>query len=347
LFLYGGAAVDTLTGGAGRDTLDGGDGNDTLAGGANDDIYFVDHPGDIVNETVGGGNFDAVYTRVNYVLKAGSEVELLAATGLALGQAIGLTGNELSQSLVSGSGHDDLNGGGGADFLIANAGNDSLNGGTGIDHMSGGTGDDIYYVDILGDIVIELAGEGTDSVYASATYQLSGGAEVELLATTGLAPGQAITLFGNDFAQSVIGATGNDILYGFGGSDSLVGNEGNDTLDGGAGNDGLRGGAGADIFQFSSVSDSTGAGDNIFDFLTGTDKIDVSAIDANTNVAGNHAFTFIGTNAFSGTAGELRVESSGGLVNVLGDVNGDGAADFVIHLYNTGGATPVASDFVL
>ncbi|HEY5723590.1 MAG TPA: calcium-binding protein [Allosphingosinicella sp.] len=346
-FLYGGAAVDTLTGGAGRDTLDGGTGNDTLAGGANDDIYFVDHPADIVNEAVGGGNFDAVYSRVNYVLRAGSEVELLAATGLGLGQAIALTGNEFSQSLVSGSGNDDLNGGGGADFLTANAGNDRLNGGTGIDQMNGGAGNDIYFVDNLSDTVVELAGGGTDSVYASTTYQLSGGAEVELLATTGLTPGQAITLFGNDFAQSIIGASGDDTLLGFGGNDSLVGNEGADILDGGAGNDGLRGDAGADIFRFVSVSDSTGAGDNIFDFLSGTDKIDLSQIDANTNVDGNHAFTFIGGNAFSGTAAELRVESSGGLVNVYGDVNGDGAADLIIHLYNTGGVMPVAGDFVL
>jgi Ca2+-binding RTX toxin-like protein len=346
-FLYGGAAIDTLTGGLGRDTLDGGAGNDTLAGGGNDDIYFVDHPADVVLEAVGGGGFDAVYTRVNYVLRAGQEIEQLAATGLGLGQAIALTGNEFSQSLISGSGNDDLNGGGGADFLTANAGNDRLNGGTGIDVMTGGAGNDIYFVDNIGDVIVELAGEGSDSVYASATYQLSGGAAVELLATTGLAPGQAITLFGNDFAQSVIGATGDDILYGFGGADSLVGNEGADRLDGGAGDDGLRGDAGADVFQFTSVADSTGAGDNIFDFVSGTDRIDLSLIDANTDVEGNHAFTFIGSSAFSGTAGELRVESSGGLVNVLGDVDGDGSADLIIHLYNTGGATPVATDFVL
>jgi hypothetical protein len=346
-FLYGGASADALTGGAGRDTLDGGGANDTMAGGANDDIYFVDHPADVVLEAVGGGGFDAVHTRVNYGLRAGQEIEQLAATGLGLGQAIALTGNEFSQSLITGSGNDDLNGGGGADFLTSYAGNDRLNGGTGIDVMTGGAGSDIYFVDNIGDVVVELAGEGSDSVYASATYQLSGGAAVELLATTGLAPGQAITLFGNDFAQSVIGATGDDTLFGFGGSDSIVGNEGNDTIDGGAGDDGLRGGAGADIFQFTSVSDSTGAGDNIFDFVSGTDTIDLSLIDANTDVEGNHAFTFIGTNAFSGTAGELRVESSGGLVNVLGDVDGDGVADLIIHLYNTGGVTPVASDFVL
>jgi Ca2+-binding RTX toxin-like protein len=346
-FLYGGAAVDSLTGGAGRDTLDGGAGNDTLAGGQNDDIYFVDHPADVVLEAVGGGGFDAVYTRVNYGLRAGQEVEQLAATGLGLGQAIALTGNEFSQSLISGSGNDDLNGSGGADFLTANAGNDRLNGGTGIDVMNGGLGDDVYFVDNIGDVVVELAGEGSDAVYASATYQLSGGADVELLGTTGLAPGQAITLFGNGFAQSIIGATGGDTLFGFGGNDSLVGNEGDDTLDGGAGDDGLRGGAGADVFQFTAVSDSTGAGDNIFDFLTAVDKIDLSLIDANVNVEGNHAFTYIGSNAFSGTAGELRVESSGGLVNVLGDVDGDGVADLIIHLYNTLGVTPNAGDFVL
>ena len=47
--------------------------------------------------------------------------------------------------------------------------------------------------------------------------------------------------------------------------------------------------------------------------------------------------TLIGTNAFSGLAGQLRLESGGGLLIVLGDVDGDGVADLIIHLYNMAG----------
>ncbi|ACK68554.1 Hemolysin-type calcium-binding region [Gloeothece citriformis PCC 7424] len=106
------------------------------------------------------------------------------------------------------------------------------------------------------------------------------------------------------------GGNGNDSLVGGSGSDSLYGGNGNDTLTGGSGIDRMFGGAGADIFRFSSISDSnTGIGnrDVIEDFTVGIDRIDLSAIDANLDVAGNQAFSFIGTNDFSGAGvGQVR-----------------------------------------
>ena len=77
------------------------------------------------------------------------------------------------------------------------------------------------------------------------------------------------------------------------------------------------------------------------------DQIDLSAIDAETG-PGNQAFTFIGTASFSKTQGELRVEQAGSSAIVMGDVNGDGAADFKIELLNfTDLSTLTASDFRL
>ena len=73
-------------------------------------------------------------------------------------------------------------------------------------------------------------------------------------------------------------------------------------LNGGAGADVLTGGAGADVFRFSALTDSTvavGGRDTIRDFVSG-DKIDLHLIDANASLAGDQAFGFIGTNAFSG-----------------------------------------------
>ena len=80
----------------------------------------------------------------------------------------------------------------------------------------------------------------------------------------------------------------------------------------------------------------------IRDFLRGTDKIDLSTIDADTDgTAGNQAFSFIGTGAFTGIDGQLRFNN--GLLQ--GDVNGDTIAEFEVSI--VGVTTMAANDFVL
>ncbi|HYJ81933.1 MAG TPA: M10 family metallopeptidase C-terminal domain-containing protein, partial [Allosphingosinicella sp.] len=132
----------------------------------------------------------------------------------------------------------------------------------------------------------------------------------------------------------------------FGGKsdDTLKGGAQNDLLLGNLGADTLAGGGGADVFRYDSTADSTAASkDHILDFAPGTDKIDLTRIDANTLLGGDQAFTFIGSNAFSGAAGELRASGSGGNWVVEGDVNGDGVADLVIQL-SIQNALPVTSN---
>jgi serralysin len=111
--------------------------------------------------------------------------------------------------------------------------------------------------------------------------------------------------------------------------------------------------------MFVSQADSgTGAlaRDRIADFQTGLDHIDLSSIDArvgNTTspfFAGNNAFSFIDTDAFSGVAGQLRYEhasagKSAFITIVEGDTNGDRLADFQIELTNW--KTLNAGDFLL
>jgi Ca2+-binding RTX toxin-like protein len=100
--------------------------------------------------------------------------------------------------------------------------------------MAGGAGNDTYFVDNAGDTVTEAAGEGTDTVWASASYTLTAGSEVENLkvnATVGL------TLTGNALSHNLFGNVGNDTLIGGVGNDSLNGGIGADTMAGGAGND--------------------------------------------------------------------------------------------------------------
>jgi serralysin len=136
-------------------------------------------------------------------------------------------------------------------------------------------------------------------------------------------------------------------IKGAAGNDTITGHGGDDVLTGGAGADLLRGNAGADTFVFASTSASTVSnGDRIYDFQTGTDHIGLSAIDANSSLSGDQAFHFIGDLGFGHHAGELRIDDSHTTTTtILGDVNGDGVADFSIHV---DGHLPLTSgDFIL
>lgn len=141
------------------------------------------------------------------------------------------------------------------------------------------------------------------------------------------------TFKGGNAVDFVSAYAGNDTLYGNGGNDTLKGGTGNDKIVGGAGRDYLFGETGADTFIYKSVKDSYGTStrDTIYDFMSG-DKIDLSAIDANSKATNNQAFKFIDKAAFHGVAGELRYEKKASDTYIYADVNGDKVADLAIHL---------------
>ena len=191
-----------------------------MAGGAGNDIYTVDHVGDVVTELSGEGIDTVQTTLATYTL--GANVERVVFTGS--GSFVG-TGNALDNGLTGGAGNDTLNG---------SDGNDTLNGKAGADNMTGGIGSDTYTVDNVGDVVTEGAGGGTDTVQASISYEL--GANVERLKLQG---------------TSDLDGTGNEL------ANSLTGNTGANVLDGGLGIDTLTGGGGNDTFRFSTALGST------------------------------------------------------------------------------------------
>ncbi|MES2943032.1 MAG: calcium-binding protein, partial [Pseudomonadota bacterium] len=169
----------------------------------------------------------------------------------------------------SAGGNDSLYGLDGNDFLQGGDGNDRLYGDAGNDSMTGGDGDDAYYVDSVGDVVIETsavpATGGIDTVYSYlGSYTLVSNIERGVIRVD-----TGASLKGNTLNNSLYGNVGNDTLYGLNGNDALLGGDGNDRLYGDADNDSLMGGNG----------DDTLIGGTGFDTMTGGNGNDAYYVD--------------------------------------------------------------------
>ncbi|WP_079202276.1 peroxidase family protein [Pseudomonas sp. CC6-YY-74] len=169
--------------------------------------------------------------RVTYTDDFGTlETVTSVATSTVLNLIVGTAGNDVlngtafADEIQGLGGNDTLNGLGGNDLLGGGEGNDRLNGGAGADTMVGGVGDDIYWVDHVGDQVIELTGEGIDQVRTTLTsYTL--GANVENLWYYGT---ESFTGSGNELDNIMISGAGDDRLNGRAGADRMVGGAGDD-----------------------------------------------------------------------------------------------------------------------
>lgn len=146
-------------------------------------------------------------------------------------------------------------------------------------------------------------------------------------------------LIGSNASETFNGGAGNDILTGNEGQDVLNGGTGADTLSGGAGSDVLIGGANSDTFVFENASSSAPEGG--IDLVSDFSQLEGDIID----LSGMSGLNFIGTDGFSGTAGELRFEFSSDQTFVLADRDGDGLADFEVHL--TGNIALTTGDFLV
>ncbi|MGL4963412.1 MAG: calcium-binding protein [Inquilinus sp.] len=326
---------DTLIGGHPDGYLFGADGNDILVvsggdvwGDAGDDILIVSSA---ITRCIGGSGIDQVRFEID---PDGAAIDLLD-TEDRFGEIENVYGSESNDYLSGDAGANVLEGAGDDDELYGRGGSDVLRGGAGADRLNGGDGSDTvsYYLSSTG-VTIDLAtGIGTGHGGDAEGDTLTG---IEIL--SGSQGNDHLT--GNSFANT---------LQGWNGNDALEGGIGKDVLVGGAGKDMLTGGAGADRFVHAAIGDSlTGANaDRITDFShVQGDRIDLSAIDANTDGAvGNQAFTFIGSSLYTG-AGQLRaVNTSPGITTIAGDVNGDGVSDF--HIQLTGNLALVAGGFIL
>lgn len=214
-----GVLIERATGGNGDDRLTGNDGDNVLSGRGGADVL------------IGGAGVDtADYSGA----AAGMRAQL--NTGLSTNDGDGgsdsfagienLTGSAFNDVLIGAGTNNVLNGGLGADVLLGLNGDDVLVGGAGLaNQMQGGRGNDRYVVSIAGDTLVELAGEGVDTVETDlAAYVLK--AEFENLVLTSASGG---TGTGNAAANILTGGAGDDVLIGRGGRDTLIGGDGADT----------------------------------------------------------------------------------------------------------------------
>lgn len=346
--IFGGNGADTIYGFGGNDYIDPqseGGGGAKMYGGLGDDTYiihwaFQKNLGILPDSAIeaAGEGFDTAKLLRSWILGENSEVEWIEPVNLSAKTIAYIQGNGFGQTIIGDAGNNEIYGFGGDDVLI---------GASGADTLVGGLGNDTYHIDNVGDHAIDSAGEW-DRVYTSVSYTLDGNTGVEFLAAESQTGTAAISLTGNNFAQTVVGNAGSNILYGGGGDDVLTGLTGNDVLVGDAGADVLQGGLGDDTYYVldsaDTVLESAGQGYDrvvagVSTFLNANadvelleavnveaiDRMDLGGSDTANRINGNN-----GMNILYGNGGSDILEGYGGDDFLVGGQAGKAESDVMV-----------------
>jgi trimeric autotransporter adhesin len=340
--ITGNGAANTLTGLDGNDRLDGGAGADKLIGGKGNDTYTIDNAFDTVVDD-GGDKYDAVRSTigVNLAVVGGGQIEDAYLLGTA---AINAVGNGNGNLMMGNSANNKLTGDGGNDTLYGVDGNDTLEGGSGADVLLGGKGDDHYYAG-GGDTVVEVGGSGSDTVFASASFDLSTSSKGDVEDLTLLMGAGGIDGTGNGLANLITGNDSNNLLMGLDGKDTLLGGNGNDTVNGGLGDDSLAGFFGDDVYDGGAGTNTlnlgaAGAGNETINHGLTVDAHDI-ILQFDGDAAGGQdvlnldaLFDALGV-ATASRAGRVALDDRGTAVDVFIDVDGVGEAEYLAATINS------------
>ena len=239
--VLGSGGADVLAGGAGSDTLNGEAGDDVLIGGLGNDILRGGADADVF--VVDGADFTGPGGDTIQDFEVG--VDTLEISGFAGINTVGdITFTQLGTSLRVNLGTNQL-------VILENLTQAALG------------ANDIQVVPTARTLDFGVTPTVTRLTVADDRYINTSG-------TTG----QVVD--GHDGIDTIILGSGDDTLIGNTGSDTLSGGGGADILNGGLGNDIMTGGAGADQFTFA-VGDFVGQmGDQITDFVSGEDTIELA-----------------------------------------------------------------------
>ncbi|WP_209793194.1 calcium-binding protein, partial [Ensifer adhaerens] len=306
--ISGDSQNNTLIGNDGDDSIDGRDGNDMLAGGNGDDTVKGGNGNDTVIVQARADDHsdddDSVYDDGDDTYEGGAGTDTLDASattetivvdleqGTATGEEIGSDTVDSIETVIAGSGDDQLSGDAACNTLVGNDGNDVIDGRAGDDILAGGQGDDVVSGGAGDDtIVVEApacapgeATDGNDSYNGGSGYDtLDASATTESIVVDleeGTATGDEIGSDTVDSIETVIAGSGDDQLSGDSQNNTLIGNDGDDVIDGRAGDDTLAGGQGDDTVTGGQGNDTVivvvaeGAGNDGNDSYSGGDGID-------------------------------------------------------------------------
>ncbi|WP_422049822.1 calcium-binding protein [Shimia sp.] len=370
-FLVGGTGDDTVIGGRNDDRLEGRDGADRLYGGSGDDRliggdgddYLRDENGR--DEFVGGaGNDTASYWGHHY----GVYVDLHTGKNNSSDTYDSIENlygsNEANDTLVGSRGDNLLYGAFGDDRLYGRAGDDTLRGGDGDDYLRDENGRDVFEggagqdtVSYWGHKYGVAASLTTGKNTSGDTYD-----SIEHLLGSNIADDR---FYGNEVANRLDGAGGNDSLHGYDGHDTLIGGEGTDRLYGGEGNDRLEGGAGDDYLRDDDGKDVFDGGEGFdtasyWGHATGvTANLQTgenSSSDTYVSIEGlvgsqeasDHLTGDAGDNYIRGAAGNDTLIGGGGDDTLRGDAGNDrmtGGMGVDVFVFHNGFGSDVVTDF--
>lgn len=350
------------------DKINGGSGNDVLILDGDYSAGVVFGARTLVGverlEVATGNDYDLTLSDRSAASSTNPDGKILAISGNDMGvddhvridASALLAGHQLNLSLTGQATADVIGGAGDDTVVFADGGRYDFSGGDGhdtvalyrtitqADHFDGGGGDDALVM--LAGQDVALSGAMLESVE---TLWVTAGDYAIEMRDTAVAAGDLMYIYGGDLEAGqhlafdgarerdgvfqITGGADSDTLTGGRGGDGIAAGSGDDLITGGGGADVLTGGDGADTFVYRALGDGGTHGQ--FDLITDledVDVIDLSALDAKADKAGDQAFHLV--TAFSGHAGQLVMtyDADSDLTSLTVDVNGDAKADMTVQI---------------